>query len=337
MMMEPRDDFPHPVPPQAFMTWKENWVFPGFDPQQRIATLFHFSLRPALGEGVFTAKLSGLGWKHSYLGRNPVPPDLTTFVPVSDDRIAFEVVEPGERFHMTYRSDGLDADLDYAARFAVFDFADGPKPRGESPLGPVGLSVFPFHHYEQALAVSGSVLLKDGELAGTELDINGWGNRDHSWGWRDDFQFRHHHWVCASFDDLYVQGSVMLENYYPEEKHGGFVSTSAGNTATEHVDTSDTYWVTGSNERLGALDRDVRYRITTVDGKSYTVVAHIGSDFGRHWLNARSQDRSRAYEDCQIFCDYTLEETGQRGSGVLEVGTSLEGPGIADSLGPPRP
>ena len=118
----------------------------------------------------------------------------------------------------------------------------------------------------------------------------------------------------------------MLENYYPEEKHGGFVSTSAGNTATEHVDTSDTYWVTGSNERLGALDRDVRYRITTVDGKSYTVVAHIGSDFGRHWLNARSQDRSRAYEDCQIFCDYTLEETGQRGSGVLEVGTSSKAP-----------
>ncbi len=172
-------------------------------------------------------------------------------------------------------------------------------------------------------------------MAGTRLDFGGWGNRDHSWGWRDDFQFRHHHWVCASFDDKYIQGSVMLESFYPEEKHGGFVSTDAGNAATARVDTSDAYWVTGANERLGALDRDVQYRITTVEGDTYTVIAHIGSDFGRHWLNARSPDRAQAYEDCQIFCDYTLVETGQRGAGVLEVGTHLEGPGIADTLGRP--
>ena len=319
------------------MTWKENWVFPGFDADQRIATLFHVSLRPALGEGVFTAKMSGPGWKHRHVDRIEVPADVTTFVPVRSDRLLFEVVEPTERFRITYRSDGVDADMEYTARFPVFDFADGPKPPGESPLGPVGLSVFPFHHYEQALAVAGSIHIKEGDLAGTELELTGWGNRDHSWGWRDDFQFRHHHWVCASFEDRYVQGSVMLENSYPDEKYGGFVSTAAGNSATRDVDTSDTYWVTGRNQPLGALDRDVRYRITTVDGDTFTVVAHIGSDFGRHWLNARSADRSRAYEDCQIFCDYTLEETGQRGAGVLEVGTSLEGPGIADTLGRPRP
>ena len=57
-MVTPEDDYPHPVPPQAFMTWKENWVFPAVDTEQRVATLFHFSLRPGAGEGIFTAKFS---------------------------------------------------------------------------------------------------------------------------------------------------------------------------------------------------------------------------------------------------------------------------------------
>lgn len=332
-MIKPGDDYPHAVPPQAFMTWKENWVFPGFDPVQRIATLFHFSLRPTLGEGIFTAKLSGPGWKHRYVGRSEIPRDVTDLVPVANERITFEVVEPGQRFRITYRNDELDADLEYSGRFPPFDFADGPKPDGESPLGEIGLSVFPFNHYEQALEISGTVDIKKGDLEGTRVTMHGWANRDHSWGWRDDFQFRYHHWVCASFDSRYIQGSVMHEEFFPEVKHGGFVSDDHGNTAVAHVDTSDAYWEPGNNARLGALDRDVRYKITTAEGDIYTVVAHIGSDFGRHWLNAKSADRSQAYEDCQIFCDYTLEETGERGAGVLEVGTHLSGPGIANTLG----
>lgn len=336
-MIEPGDDYPHAVPPQAFMTWKENWVFPGFDREQRIATLFHFSLRPAHGEGIFTAKLSGPGYKHRYVGRSPIPQDVRELRPVANERLTFTVAEPGRRFRIAYRSPELDADLDYSARFPPFDFSDGPKPEGESPLGEIGLSVFPFHHYEQALDVAGTIHLKEGDLAGASLAVQGWGNRDHSWGWRDDFQFRHHHWVCASFDDRYVQGSVMLESFFPHEKHGGFVSGASGNTAVAEVDTSDVDWGKERNARLGALDRDVRYRILTTAGETYTVVAHIASDFGRHWLNARSADRSEAYEDCQIFCDYTLEETGQRGAGVLEVGTYLSGPGIADTLGRPGP
>ena len=39
-MITPQDDFPHPVPPQAFMTWKENWVWPAVDTESRVASLF---------------------------------------------------------------------------------------------------------------------------------------------------------------------------------------------------------------------------------------------------------------------------------------------------------
>ena len=72
-MITPQDDFPHPVPPQAFMTWKENWVWPAVDTANRVASLFHFSLRPAHGEGIFTAKFCIDDWEHRYVGRSPVP------------------------------------------------------------------------------------------------------------------------------------------------------------------------------------------------------------------------------------------------------------------------
>ena len=265
-MVTSEDDYPHPVPPQAFMTWKENWVFPAVDTEQRVATLFHFSLRPGAGEGIFTAKLCIDDWEHRYVGRSPVPADLPAFVPVRNERLTFEVVEPATRFRITYRGEELDADLEYTARFPPWDFDDNALAPGDSPLGDRGRGVFHFHHYEQALRHEGTITLRAGPRAGETIRVSGYANRDHSWGWREDLTFRHHHWLCASFEDRFVQGTVMNEQCYPHgDKHGGWISTEAANVAVAQVDTSDAYWLT-PGEPLPRLDRDVRYRLTTADG-----------------------------------------------------------------------
>lgn len=334
-MLTPGDDHPHPVPPQAFMTWKENWVFPAVDAGSRTAALFHVSLRPAQSEGIFTAKFTVDGEQFRHVGRSPIPADVTRLQPVADDCVSFEILRPFEAYRLRYDGADLAADLTYTGRFPPYDFADGPKPPGTSTLGPIGLSVFPFHHYEQALRVEGALAVKAGPQAGRTVAFHGYGNRDHSWGWRDDFCFRGHHWVCASFDDRFVQGSVMAETSYPEVKQGGFLSDTDGNVPVAQVDTSEAYW-TAPGEPLGDLDRDVSYRITGIDGRTATVTAHLAEPYGRLFLNARSPDRSQVYLDVQVFCDYTLAETGQRGVGVLEVGKHLEGPGIADRLPRPR-
>ena len=121
----------------------------------------------------------------------------------------------------------------------------------------------------------------------------------------------------------------MNETCYPDgDKFGGWISTDAGNDGVAVVDTSDAYWL-AAGQPLPSLDRDVRYRVTTVAGETWTVIAHIASDYGRLYLNARSADRSEVYQDVQIFCDMTLEETGERGSGVLELGKFYDGPDAA--------
>ena len=121
----------------------------------------------------------------------------------------------------------------------------------------------------------------------------------------------------------------MNETCYPDgDKFGGWISTDEGNQAIASVDTSDAYWL-AAGEPLPSLDRDVRYRVSTVAGASATLIAHIATDYGRLYLNARSPDRSEVYQDVQIFCDMTLEETGERGSGVLELGKFYDGPDAA--------
>jgi hypothetical protein len=121
----------------------------------------------------------------------------------------------------------------------------------------------------------------------------------------------------------------MNETCYPDgDKYGGWISTEAGNDGVAAVDTSDAYWL-AEGKPLPSLDRNVRYRLTTVAGETWTVTAHIASDYGRLYLNARSADRSEVYQDVQIFCDMTLEETGERGAGVLELGKFYDGPDAA--------
>jgi hypothetical protein len=325
-VVTPEDDFPHPVPPQAFMLWKENWVWPAIDTENRVASLFHFSLRPGLGEGIFTAKFSIDGWEHRYVGRSPVPPDLTQFVPVQNERIVFEVVEPGTKFHITYRSDELDADITYTGRWPAWDLDDSPIAPGDSILGERGRHIFHFQHYEQALLHEGTLTVKAGPRAGETIEISGYSNRDHSWGWRQDLTFRQHHWLCASFDDRFIQGTVMEEECYPHgPKTGGWISTDPGNVSVVDIDASDAYWL-AEGEPLPELDRDVRYTLTFADGSTATVIAHLETgDYGRLYLNARNEDRTQVYQDVQCFCDMTLEDTGQRGSGVLEIGKFYEG------------
>lgn len=327
-MIAPGDEHPHPVAPQAFQTWKENWCLCAVDRDRRLAAVFHVSLRPVQGEAVFSSKLSHAGREHRYVRRYPIGPDPRALSPLSDGALTLEVVAEGEHLRIAYHSEELSAELDFRGRFGVFDFADGPPAPGSSTLGEIGRHVFPFQHYEQGLDVTGSV-----RFAGEDaVAIEGRGNRDHSWGFRDDFGFRRHHWICANFEDRFIGGSAMVETSYPGLKHGGAVATAEGHDPIVEVDESGAYWLE-PGEPLGELDRDVSYRLRTAGGREHTVIAHVAEPHAVLYLNAKSADRAQLYQDRQVFCDYTLAETGERGCGVLELGKHLSGPGVADRHG----
>lgn len=312
-MIGARDEHPHPVAPQAFQTWKENWCLCAIDPARGFAAVFHVSLRPVQGEGVFSAKLHAAGREHKHVGRVPIGPDPQALT-LTDGTLT---MTPGDAPRVTFEDGDVSASLEFRGRFGVFDFADGPLAPGESTLGEIGRHVFPFHHYEQGLDVRGGVRFGD-----DVVEVAGYGNRDHSWGFRDDFGFRRHHWICANFSDRFIGGSAMVETSYDGLKHGGAVASADGHDPIVRVDESDAYWL-ADGEPLPDLDRDVTYRLQTLSGAVHTVVAHVADPVALLYLNARSADRTQLYQDRQVFCEYTLAETGERGCGVLELGKYL--------------
>ena len=127
---------------------------------------------------------------------------------------------------------------------------------------------------------------------------------------------------------------MMRETSYDGVKHGGFLSGPAGNTAVATVEPVDAYCLEPADAPLPDLDRDATFRIPTVDGRTTTVVAHLSAaDYGRLHLHIRSPERDQLYQDDSIFCDWTRLDDGARGTGVLELGKHLSGPGIADRVG----
>ena len=331
-MIEPSDDLPHAIPPEAFLTWKENWCFSGVDTASRVGVLFHFSMRPTHGEGIFTAKLTVDGEPLKDVRRSSIPSDLTTLVPVRDDVMSLEVEEPLRRWRVQYDGDAFAADITFHGRFEPWDFREGVKTDGPTTLGEAGRTVFHFPHYEQGLQMEGQVTVKAGDRAGEVLALTGVGNRDHSWGYRDDHLFISHHWLNPNFDDRFLQGTSMFETTWPEPKFGGFESRAEGNVGVVHIDLSDAYWLKEDNVPIGDLDRDCTYVLTLEDGSTRRLVAHIASAYGQQTLNFRSKDRSRAYQDIQLFIDWSLPDEGLTGAGILEIGKRLRGPGVADLI-----
>lgn len=332
-MIDEHADRPHLVPPQVFMPWKENWCFAGVDPAAGSAMVWHVSMRPVDGEGIFTCKVDGPDVRVRYVGRRPITPatglgssDERT---IDDGRLRIEIVEPNRTFLLTFADDDTEIEAIFTARFDPFDFGNGNLAAGSSRIGELGRHVFPFHHYEQSLAFEATIR----RVGHDDLTLTGWGNRDHSWGWRDDFGFRSHQWICANFGDRYVQGSTMIDTTYPHRKFGGFVSRSDGNDPVTWIDLTESYWLDPPNEPLPEFDRDVGYTVTTASGARIELVAHLSEHFRILYLNARHPDRTQVYQDAQIFCPFTLVETGERGAGLLELGKHLEGDGIADRVG----
>lgn len=329
-MITQHEDFPHEPHQWALMTWKENWCFTGVDLSTGVGFVFHISLRPQHQEGVFSVKLDGVvdgerirvkSVERQRIGRNP-----SIFPQIASGRMRFDIQEPHRAFRLTYVGPDGSLEVDFTGRFEPFDFADGVLAPGPSSLGDIGRHVFPFHHYEQGLTFQANFTPRDGISAGQNIVLSGFGNRDHSWGWRDDFGFQHHHWICANFSNQFIQGSVMQEQSYDGVKYGGFIGRSSGNTPVIHIDTSDTYWGTSNDRPLPALDRPVTYRIRDAAGRDHMVSALLDKAVARNFLNARREDGAAVYEDCQMFCPFKDESTGELGAGVLEVGKILEHP-----------
>jgi len=288
--MQPQDEFVHEYPKPLDSHWKENWYFNFIDRDAGAWGINHVSLERHKQTGRFTALHVVDGKMLLYSNVIDIEDELPE---ITDGKLKFEFVEPEKRFRLTFNGPRHQVDLEYTARFPVFDYESGAKDKSDKRRE---LSL---NHYEQALFCKGALTLE-----GKERTIDCFGHRDHSWGYRNESKVGGWNWVAAQFPDKTI--NMSLVDLGDKKLSSGFVSTTDGNARIKKVSVADT---------------DFQNKCPT--SSVFTAV----DEQGREW-KLKSQKFSSLYLPMkekgkgvvvhENFADYQNLDTGETGVGIDE-------------------
>ena len=311
------DDRPHPIPPHAFLRYKENYFFIIKDPERGVFGISHLNNEPLFDRSRFTLNLNIGGQQFAYAGETPIPKDFEMAEQLSDGKLTVRFTEPHKRFDMIYRGDDLDLDIVFEARFHTFDFAACKTAAPENPSFQEVMTLgtnLPYNHHQQALTSKGRIVLKQ---SGRTIEVNGLGYRDHSWAVRTDSAVRRHFWNGLNFPSLAI-GMKTLETLvrpgiWAKE---GYISDKTGDRALRSIHVEEFGLKDGWPEKL-------RYNLRDVYGQPFTVDIEVAGRFSDVPLHAEKAQAGRpVYRIIEACCPLTLVETGEKGVGLVEIGKS---------------
>ena len=226
--MEPKDESVHDYPRPLTAQWKENWYFNFIDRERGAWGINHVSLMRHKQEARFSAfhVVDGEALMYS----NVVPID-DGFSELTDGKLKFDFLEPFRRFRLGFSGPRHEVELEYEARFPIFDYALARRPGKSGPLA--------LEHYEQALTVKGKIT-----TAGKTRELRCLGHRDHSWGYRNESKVTGWNWVAIQFPDKTV--NLYRAVIGPAFIGSGFVSRAAGNLRIVRLTVEDTRFEQGA-------------------------------------------------------------------------------------------
>jgi hypothetical protein len=156
----------HPIrtddPGDGKPPWKDNAYLAFWDPANGVNGVVHASTSPN-AEGRRVRASIALGQLSAEIAEDPPPGSYTT------SSIVFKL--EGE---ITVRSPELTADLRLVPRGVPADYTEGR-------IIPELVAGEPLQHFQQAARVTGTV-----SVHGTEVEVDGVGLRDRTWGYRDE-------------------------------------------------------------------------------------------------------------------------------------------------------
>lgn len=287
--MEPQDEFIHDYPKPLDAHWKENWYFNFIDRANNAWGINHISLMRHIQKGRFSAFHIIDGEIMLYSNVIDIPDKLPE---LSDGKLKFEFVEPFKKFKVTFIGPRHEINLDYEARFDVYDYNAGKKPRSDNKK-------MAMNHYEQGLFVKGSIV-KDGK----KKQISCYGHRDHSWGYRNESKVTGWNWIAVQFDNMTINMSkvVVGEAYMGN----GFVSTKDGNARIFTVNIEDTKF----ENKL-----PVSSVFTGVDAKNRKFRLKSEKFSG---LVLPMDEKGKGVTVYENFSEFTNLDTGEKGVGIDE-------------------
>jgi hypothetical protein len=316
-MTTTHDDLPHPVPPFAFLRWKENWFFIVMAPESGVHGVIHLNFEPSHDRARFTCHLSVQGKVYKYVNETVFPERFALERSIGDGRLIANFLEPQARIALTLNSDELDFDLLFEKSRPAFDYAAcrfaNPGVPSFQEVMTLGTNL-PYNHQQQAMTVRGSLKLRSTPNAEPQ-SIAGYGYRDHSWCMRADSAVASHTWSGLHFGSRAFGVKKLHTQSRPEVwAREGYVSDADGERALKDIE------VLYEGKSLDGLPRTVRFQLADVYGKRFTVVCDVAGRYAQVPLVAEKPGKHGAYGITENFCPAVLQETGETGCALVEIG-----------------
>ena len=311
--LDPQEEFVHQDYPRNPETpWKENWGFMGIDQENDVTLMFHVTLERERKRARFSRTHNIAGNK--YRKRNFLDID-ENFSALECDGMKIEFVRPFEEIRITDVSDDYQLDVTLTGRFDVHDFAAHRKNRAATGKNPA----MNIRHYEQALCLKGSYV-KDGKT----LDFDGFGYRDHSWGYRNEVLMDGWNWIWVHLPNSVMHVSQMRLG--DRNLTSGYMASAEGVTRLKGFETN--YVERDENGAPTASQHVTK----DLDGNSYTLTTKCISPVHMPWPYPEASigpngKQTMLFENVSLI---TLEETGETGVGTDEHGVMVE-PGSVPS------
>ncbi len=311
------DDRPHPVPPFAFLRYKENYFFIIMDRANEIYGVSHLNNEPLFNRSRFSLNLSVRGQPLRHSAEVPLPADFPGSSILTDGRLSLRFLEPHRRFMLDFDGEDFAAHIEFEARRPTFDFVACKSAAPDMPsfqeVMTLGLNL-PYNHQQQSMRTRGSVTVKTGGRAQTHA-VDGLGYRDHSWSMRTDNIPRRHVWTGLNFPErafgIKVLETTVRPGFWAKE---GYVSDGDGEQALRAIDVTHQGSVDGWPAKT-------RFAVRDVSGRHFTIEADIAARYADVPLHSeKAANGAPTYEILETFSPLALLETGEQGIGLVEIG-----------------
>jgi hypothetical protein len=318
-MTTTHDDYPHPVPPIAFLRWKENYFFILMDTGADIFGILHFNNEPGFNRSRFTCNLTIRGKPYEYHSETPLPDDFEMARQLSDGKLTLRFVKPHQHFEVRLKTETIEAEIHFEAHFPTFDFSAcataAPEQVSFREISTLGYNL-PYNHQQQALRTRGHVKLLD--QSDEIIPIKGAGYRDHSWVMRSDAGVAEHIWCGFWFPDrafgIKILSSLARPGITAKE---GYITDADGPRALRSIDVQ----FIGDKNQEG-MPQSVIHDVVDVYGKHFLLISDVAGRHGAVPLMSEAAPGRPAYRIVENFCPVMLDGVPGTGVALVEIGAS---------------
>ncbi len=285
------DEYLHP--PSSEDKWRESYYFNWVDLKNKISGFSTIGIVPNEKKREFVYFLF-LKERNEIYYREPnlLKYEENIDFMLKDKKLSYKLLIPFKKWQIQYKSRKIIFDITFETRFPTYYFGEDSSASWH-------------HHFEASGIIKGYMQL----IGDNQILINGFGQRDKSWGYRDwhqfdkwyagHFQFKN--WSCTFRKD-YIGNKIDLSGHTSKKLGTSRISK----IDIETVDDTDKF-----NSPLRAT-----YFITDGEGNSYTIKAErIKKDSLIRFARDFSGGYTELFEQMVFMKNL---ETGEIGSGMME-------------------